>query len=370
MAPVVPLNIAFVGGGWIVRTVWLPLLREAGARVVAAIDPDPGALAELTALVPGLRTHAALSGAALDGCDVAFICSPNACHVEQALQVLALGLHVVVEKPACFSAAQAERLIAASRAARRAVMVTAASSHRGDTAQLLATARVGTLGQVQCIDASWRRRAGIPRPGSWFTDERLAIGGSGADLGWHLLEVALGALDFPLVIDGQSRIIRPAGPATAMAQQHAAWRADSATGAAAIDVDTQLFASLRTATGALVRLTTAWSSAQPADETALTLYGSEGEMRLVCTFGFSPNHSGRHELTLLRDGAAQALPCGEDRMLPYRRFVATMLAHLAAPWRDDSAETQRIERQLRSLGSAMAVLYPQPLALPVAMEAA
>jgi oxidoreductase len=370
MVSAVPLNIAFVGSGWIVRTVWLPLLREAGARIVAAVDPDPAALTSLAALVPGLRTHAALSGVALDGCDVAFICSPNSCHVEQALQVLALGRHVVVEKPACFSVPEAERLIAASRAAQRALMVTSASSHRGDTAQLLAAARAGTLGQVQCIDASWRRRAGIPRLGSWFTDERLAIGGSGADLGWHLLEVALGALDFPLVTDGQSRTIRPFGPAAAMAQQHAAWREDGGTSAASIDVDTQLFASLRTANGALVRLTTAWSSAQPSDETALTLYGSEGEMRLLCTFGFSPNHSGRHELTLLRDGAAQALPCGEERMLPYCRFVASMLAYLAVPWRDDNAETQRIQRQLRSLGSAMALLYPQPLALPAVMEAA
>lgn len=367
MASVARLKFAFVGSGWIVRTVWVPLLREAAAQIVVAIDPDPIALTELAALVPGVRTHAALSGAALIGCDVAFICSPNACHVDQALQALALGLHVVVEKPACFSTPDAERLIAASRIAQRAVMVTSASSQRGDTAQLLATARAGTLGQVQCIDASWRRRAGIPRPGSWFTDERLAIGGSGADLGWHLLEVALGALDYPLVTDGQIHKIRP--PAS-MTQHHAAWRADRTVTSAAIDVDTQLFASLRTANGALVRLTTAWSSAQPADETTLTLYGSQGEMRLVCTFGFSPNHSGRHELTLLQDGATQALPCGEDRMLPYRRFVAAMLAYLAAPWRGDSEETLRISRQLRSLGSAMAILYPQPLALPAATEAA
>lgn len=351
------LRFAFIGGGWIVRTVWLPLLRQAGAEIVAVIDPDPAA-AQSFAQLSTVRISTDLTAEAMAGCDVAFICSPNAYHVEHALAALALGLHVVLEKPACFNLATADQLIAASRACKRAIVVTSASSHRLDAAHLITVSQSGDLGRVHCIDASWRRRAGIPRPGSWFTDERLAIGGSGADLGWHLLEVALGALDFPLIKNGSHQSIRPAN---VPAHEIAAWRAEEPMGGGPLSVDTQMFACLQTDSGALVRLTTAWCSEVAADETKFAVYGSAGEMQAVGTFGFSTATSGQHAVTMFKQGT-YSLPCAEEKMAPYRNFIGATLDYLDAPWRDTDASTLRIHRQLRSLGSAMAVLYPQTAA--------
>lgn len=356
MAQGYPLRFAFVGAGWIARTVWIPLLREMGAEVVSIVDPAPSALAESREILPQVRTAQTLSVGALDKCDVAFICSPNAFHFQHALFALEQGLHVVVEKPACFRIADADSLINASLDAGRGILVTSASSHRRDTAEMLAITRDGTLGSPFCVDASWRRGAGIPRPGSWFTREETAIGGCGADLGWHLLEVALGLLNYPLVTAALSRQVRPG---LAPERVLAAWFGDASDCSdAPMDVDSQLFACLQTASGPLVRLTTAWASHQATDETSIALFASAGEMTLHSIFGFSTMGSGLHRLTLLKDGVSQELPCNEDKMAPYRGFVRAMVDYLRTPELCADPRTQSIHRQLRSLASAMAFLYP------------
>lgn len=350
------LRFAFVGCGWVVRTVWLPLLLETDVEVVTLIDPDSGAFSEAVSQLPGVHIGIHLSQAVAAKCDVAFICSPNTNHVEHAIEALGMGLNVIVEKPACFSLADADRLISASKAARKVIMVTSASSYRTDTMQLMEWSRDQQFGELHCIDASWRRRSGIPRPGSWFTTAETAVGGSGADLGWHVLEVALGTLGYPLVTNGLSRVIQPD---VVDEQQMAMWRSDAAGETAVVDVDTQMFACLQTQTGALIRVTTAWCSEQPVDETSFVVYGSSGEMKLVCTFGFSPQASDRNGLLLSRGGTTESLFCAEEKLEPYRRFITAMLEYVTTPWQDDNEQMRMEHRKLRSLGSAMQALYPK-----------
>ncbi|KVS38808.1 hypothetical protein WK43_29325 [Burkholderia ubonensis] len=351
------MRTATIGGGWVARTVWLPLFEEAGATLASVVDPSADARDAVAARFPGIRVHHALDDAALDGCDLALVCSPNAHHVEHAAFALERGLHVIVDKPACFSLAEAEFLVGLSERRQRGLWVTSASSRRGDVLSLYEHARHGALGAPHCIDVGWRRRAGIPRPGSWFTRAGSALAGSGGDLGWHLLEVGLGLLDYPLVQAGFSHQVMTAGDPAA---QLAAWRGDDATAPdAELSVDTQLFGCLLADTGAVVRVSTAWASHREHDETVIHAYGQNGELALRCTFGFSTNGVREPTLTLARDGAVHALACpSEERIAPYRAFVRDALALAGRAAAGERAALSADYRKLRSLGSAMAVLYP------------
>ncbi|WP_434694726.1 Gfo/Idh/MocA family oxidoreductase [Pseudomonas sp. Z1-14] len=345
--------VAFIGAGWVVRTIWAPLLAQQAARIVSIIDPHLPSREAFSDLPVAPRQHGCVSDKALEGCNLAFICSPNARHVSQAIRAMNKGLHVILEKPACLSANDAHALIEHSRQAGVEVLVTAAASHRSDVGAMLEAVARGDVGNLHCIDVSWRRRNGVPRPGSWFTRADQALAGSGADLGWHLLEVALQVLGYPLVDAALCNHV-PAAPDEA--SREATWREDEdGNSTSAIDVESQSYSCLQTRGGALIRLSTAWASHQRQDETVITLYGSAGQLCLRTTFGFSQNRVKHPSLVLSVAGIDTPLGfADEENVAPYRQFLARRIALIG-----ECAASRELEyRKLQSLASAMSAMYP------------
>lgn len=350
------VRVVMIGFGWVAQKVWLPLLQEAGVELVSVIDPSPEARAALGACSPGSRVHAVLSADALSGCNLAFICSPNNHHVEHAVYALTEGLHVVLEKPACFSLAEADLLIGLSQQRKRGLWLTAASSHRSDVCCLREQVKQGALGAVHCIEAGWRRKAGIPRLGSWFTRADSAVAGSGGDLGWHVLEVGLALLDYPIIKSGFSHQVCATGD---VHQFLATWRDDTpAPPDGELSVDTQLYGSLLTETGTVVQVSTAWASHQPHDETFIRAYGQDGELALHATFGFSTNAVTSPYVSMTRRGNCEMLAYpAEEKMAPYRAFMSRLLERTRRA-ESGGEDISTDYSKLRSLASAMSALYP------------
>jgi predicted dehydrogenase len=115
------VRLGVVGCGLISQLIHLPALNSLTDRfrVVAVADPSERAR---TAAVGGADTYAShedmLERAALDAVLVA---SPNGTHARVTLDALAAGLHVLVEKPLCITAADAGRIV--ERANGRVVQV-------------------------------------------------------------------------------------------------------------------------------------------------------------------------------------------------------------------------------------------------------
>jgi hypothetical protein len=123
--PPQPLRVGVAGGGFIAQAVHLPLLSEMPAHFTLHAIADPSrrvreALAARHA-VPGHADHRALLAAGR--LDALIVCAPNALHEPIVLDALDAGLHVLVEKPLCLSAAGAERIAARAAAAGRVVQV-------------------------------------------------------------------------------------------------------------------------------------------------------------------------------------------------------------------------------------------------------
>jgi predicted dehydrogenase len=137
--------------------------------------------------------------------DAVYIATPNALHAPLALHALDAGKHVIIEKPFTTSAADAQAVV--ERAARAGKLVTVGMNQRflPDCQRVATLAQSGALGRVYHAKAFWHRRAGIPKLGSWFGSKALAGGGALYDIGAHLLDLVLFALDRfePRAVSGQ-----------------------------------------------------------------------------------------------------------------------------------------------------------------------
>ena len=298
-----------------------------------------------------------LSEGSLQSADLAIVASPNRFHSEQALFCLSLGIPVVIEKPACFTLKEAERIIATARSEKTPFWYSAASTFRRDVHAVGQLASQGALGEIFHISLSWRRAQGVPRPGSWFTNKDMAIGGSGADIGWHLLDVGLGYLGYPPIQRG----IHMSRPLSAVqTTQGSTWygsetnpkRNDANN---QFDVENHMAAALSTHNCHLTLLTS-WSSQQRFDATEIRVLGTKAEVDLDCSFGFSPNGVRNSFLKIFRNGSEDRQVFSEARKIdPYIRFAE----HVASDLVEGGCDLEHEATKLRSLSSAMQVLYPQ-----------
>jgi predicted dehydrogenase len=125
--PAPPVRIAIVGCGAVSQELHAPslvALERRGLATVAWIsDPSPTSVDAMSALFPQARTCPSLDGVADAGCDVALVASPVSMHGVQTIRCLEAGLHVLCEKPIALTSAEADRMIAASKATGRLLAV-------------------------------------------------------------------------------------------------------------------------------------------------------------------------------------------------------------------------------------------------------
>ncbi len=159
------LRLAVAGAGLIGRTHIDLLTRRTDARLCAVVDPAPAA-AELAAQqgVPHFTALEALL--AHDRPDGVILATPNALHVPQALQCLAAGVSVLVEKPIAPTVAEAEQLVRAAGSATARVLIGHHRAHSPLMARAREVVQSGQLGRLVAVMGS----AAFFKPDHYFAD--------------------------------------------------------------------------------------------------------------------------------------------------------------------------------------------------------
>lgn len=192
-----PFNLAVVGYGYVGRTFHAPLIAGTpGLALHSVVSSKPQ---QVQADFPDVTVLADLETALADpALDAVVLATPNQTHAPYALQALAAGKHVLVDKPFALDAAQAREVVAAAAAAGRIVSV---FQNRRWDADFLTVRRLideGQLGEVvefhshfdrfrPQVRDRWRE-SDIPGAGLWY------------DLGPHLLDQALQLFGTPQAI--------------------------------------------------------------------------------------------------------------------------------------------------------------------------
>ncbi len=196
-------RVGIIGAGGIATQAHLPgwtALRDRGVEVVALADVN-SKTAEASAEqfdVPAVYTdyRRLLKSEKLDAVS---ICTPAAFHCEHALAALKRNLHVLCEKPLCLSTAEARKISAAARKARKVFMTGQHLRFKGESLALKKFLEGDTLGDIYYVKCRALRRRFVPaRP--TFTSKKLSGGGPLLDIGVHILDLAYWLMGAPKVV--------------------------------------------------------------------------------------------------------------------------------------------------------------------------
>jgi predicted dehydrogenase len=169
------------------------------------------------------------------------------------------GVAVFCQKPLGRTAAEVAAVVDAARAADRLLAVDLSYRFTEGMVRIRELIAAGELGPVHGVDLVFHNAYGPDKP--WFYDRAQSGGGCVMDLGVHLVDLALWALEFPEVTEVASHLYADCerlGPDPTQVEDYAV-------------------ATLTLATGTVVRLACSWKlhAGQEAD-IAASFYGAHG----------------------------------------------------------------------------------------------
>lgn len=252
-------RLGFLGVGWIGRHRMRAILGTGAVEVAAIADPSAEMAAEASALAPGAALVPDLDALLDAGVDGVVIATPSALHAEQSIHALERGAAVFCQKPLGRTAAEVRAVVQAAEAADRLLAVDLSYRFTAGMRRIAELIRAGDLGRIHAVDLVFHNAYGPDK--DWFYDPARSGGGCVMDLGVHLVDLALWALDFPAVPEVQARLLAGGMPL--------AGRPDR--------VEEYATATLGLETGAVVNLACSWRLHAGCDAViAAAFYGSEG----------------------------------------------------------------------------------------------
>ncbi len=270
-------RIGFLGVGWIGRNRMQAIIEQDAVEVACIADASREMAAEAGRLAPGaelVSTFDEMLAARLDGVVIA---TPSALHADQAIRALEAGAAVFCQKPLGRTAAEVRAVVDAARTADRLLAVDLSYRFTEGMRRIRELTSSGALGRIFAIDLVFHNAYGPDK--AWFYDPALSGGGCVMDLGVHLVDLALWALDFPQVRRVESALIaagEPLGGRTDRVEEYAA-------------------ATLELETGAVARLACSWKLNAGHDAAiSAAFYGTAGgaELRNIggSFFDFTAEH--------------------------------------------------------------------------------
>ena len=186
------IRFGIIGCGGIGPTHAGAIQQIAGAELAAAADTVAERAAAMARKFELSRVYDGHQALLRDPeIDAVCVCTPSGTHADIAIEALAAGKHVVIEKPMDVSLEACDRLIAAEDASGKKLAVI--SQHRFDAATVLVKDAIaqGRLGRIVLADASvkWWRTQEYYDSGDWRGTWALDGGGALMNQGVHTVDL-------------------------------------------------------------------------------------------------------------------------------------------------------------------------------------
>ncbi len=302
------IRLGMIGAGQIAAFTAREFARHPDCRIVAVADPSTERASALARSTGAENVHNdADTLLDRDDIDAVYIAVPNMLHEPVATAALNAGKHVLLDKPFAVNADGAENVIAAARRNERILMIGMNQRFEAGVQRARQLCQAGRFGGIYHVKAYWRRRAGIPRLGSWFTNRATSGGGALLDIGVHVLDVALHLLDNfrPVSVSGATftrfgnRGLGEGG-----------WGRSERT-FDTFDVDDFATALIRLEGGVVVSLEAAWALHQSrGNDHDVLLYGEDAGMAVYAGELFEPGEGGAYRVIQNPEAPPPAYPHG------------------------------------------------------------
>jgi len=189
------LRIGMIGAGGNARGHGMRLLSIPEVVVPAAADVNP----DTRDLVGRMHPRAdkvrffkdyrrLLAGVKLDA---VMISTPHTLHAEQILACLDKGLDVLCEKPLVCSVADARKVVARARQAKKILMVSYQRHLQGPIRFMREAVQSGEIGDVQFVQSFMAQGWLEATRGKWRQEPALSGGGQLNDSGSHILDAVM-----------------------------------------------------------------------------------------------------------------------------------------------------------------------------------
>lgn len=189
------VRVGLIGCGGMANThlKWLNEIPE--AEITALMDPSDAALRKTFERSPWVRGvpsyrdyHELLADPNVDAVQIH---SPHTLHFQQAMDALAAGKHVLLEKPMVTSARDAHALIEAHAKTDRVLMISYQRHFMKEFRYARQVIRSGALGDIQYVAAFQGQGWLKGTRGTWRQTQELSGGGQINDSGSHLVDIIL-----------------------------------------------------------------------------------------------------------------------------------------------------------------------------------
>ena len=210
-----PLRVAIIGYGLAGSVFHAPLVAATtGMAVTAIVTSNPARQQQASHDFPSVAVLSSAEELWRDPSryDLIVVASPNRTHVSLGIAAMQAGLPVVIDKPMAASVADAEQLMATSKATGQ--LLTVFQNRRWDndflTVRRMLEATPDLLGTITRFESRFERYRAAPRPGAWreLPDQGEA-GGLLYDLGSHLIDQALQLFGQPIRVYAEMDQRRP-----------------------------------------------------------------------------------------------------------------------------------------------------------------
>jgi predicted dehydrogenase len=182
------IRCAIVGLGWWGKHMIRRMKSSAAVKIMVAVDlnPELGAFAREQGVEFTSDFAATLKRADIDA---VILCTPHSKHTEQVLAIAAAGKHVFCEKPLALTKIDAERSVAACRAAGVQLGIGHERRYEPALAEVRRLVHSGALGTIMHAEANFShdKLANVPA-GDWRTSPKDAPAAGMTAMGIHLTD--------------------------------------------------------------------------------------------------------------------------------------------------------------------------------------
>lgn len=189
-------RVGIIGCGHVAVREHLPAVRNAGGEVVALVDVNEPLAAEQARLLHVPHVFADLTSMLKKvEVDVVALCTPSQTHHRLALEAIAAGKHLYIEKPMTENARQLTEVIEAAEKAGISFLAGSNHPYRDNVVHLRRRIAAGELGDIYALDCFKLRTDAVP-----LDDGRATRPiGVGFYSSVHRIDVALYLLGVPEV---------------------------------------------------------------------------------------------------------------------------------------------------------------------------
>jgi predicted dehydrogenase len=180
-----PLRVGIIGYGYTGKLHARAFCAQPQAHLIAVCDSEKE---HLQGLPEGIQTYESYEDLLASNLDAVSICVPTYLHSKIAIQALASGKHVLIEKPIAANLEQGHDMLNAAQAANRILYV--GMTHRfypelREAKQLIDAGAIGSI--VLCKDCIVEYLGFLNVP-HWYLERTHAGGGVALTSGIHLID--------------------------------------------------------------------------------------------------------------------------------------------------------------------------------------